>query len=62
MAIFNSPVEDSKGLEGPRAYCQATGTGTWDLDLGLGTWDLGLGTWVLGLGTWDWDLGSGKVE
>ena len=33
------------------SYCQATGTGTWDL--GLGTWDLGLGTWDLGPGTWD---------
>ena len=32
-------------------FCQATGTGTWDL--GLGTWDLGLGTWDLGPGTWD---------
>ena len=37
-------------------YCQATGTGTWDL--GLGTWDLGPGTWDLGLGTWD--LGPGN--
>ena len=27
-------------------YCQATGTGTWDL--GPGTWDLGPGTWDLG--------------
>ena len=41
-------------------FCQATGTGTWDL--GLGTWDLGPGTWDLGPGTWDlgpgtWDLG-----
>ena len=27
-------------------FCQATGTGTWDL--GPGTWDLGPGTWDLG--------------
>ena len=31
--------------------CQATGTGTWDLGLGPGTWDLGPGTWNLGPGT-----------
>ena len=41
-------------------YCQATGTGTWDL--GPGTWDLEPGTWDLGPGTWDlgpgtWDMG-----
>ena len=30
-----------------KSYCQATGTGTWDL--GLGTWDLGPGTWDLGI-------------
>ena len=31
-----------------RHFCQATGTGTWDL--GPGTWDLGPGTWDLGPG------------
>ena len=57
-----SPVSLEAFDGGKVDFCQATGTGTWDLDLGLGTWDLGLGSWVLGLGTGTWDLGKWNRE
>ena len=55
QSLDNIIIDTMKNQKNKKVYCQATGTGTWDL--GLGTWDLGPGTWDLGPGTWD--LGPG---